>query len=180
MIFFSVTRAKAGLAVGDQIDVAFYPQINEYRGARTVQLHLVDLRLSYSPRQVEERTLYDRFCRGEEISCREARSMIPSRDEFAGVWRYLVCRNGEIIDTPVRLARRISDEADLWESTLHTLVCLDVMEQVGLLKLRWEEGDYLCVKVQKRRDKKKVNLYEAPMIQKLQFIAQSVEKEPRS
>lgn len=44
MIFFSVTRAKSGLAVGDKADVAFYPQINEYRGSRTVQLHLVDLR----------------------------------------------------------------------------------------------------------------------------------------
>ena len=32
MIFFSMTRAKSGLNVGDRADVAFYPQINDYRG----------------------------------------------------------------------------------------------------------------------------------------------------
>lgn len=177
MIFFSVTRARTGLAVGDRVDVAFYPQINEYRGSRTVQLHLVDLRPSYSPQQLEERSLYERFCRGERISDREARSMIPTRDEFAGVWRYLVCRKGEVSDTPVRLARKISHEADLWESVLRTQVCLDVMEQLGLLKLRREAGGYLSVKLQKRQDKRKVNLYEAPMIRKLQAIVWAHEKD---
>ena len=54
MIFFSVTRAQSGLAVGDRADVAFYPQINEYRGSRTVQLHLVDLRPSLTAREREE------------------------------------------------------------------------------------------------------------------------------
>ena len=171
MIFFSVTRNKSGLAVGDKADVAFYPQINEYRGSRTVQLHLVDLRPAYSLKQQGERTLYEKFRRGEPITPREARSMIPQRDEFAGIWRYLACRNGEIVDTPARLARKVSHEADLWESALRTMICLDVMEQLDLLKITREEDGSLRVKLRKRRGKGKVNLYEAPIIQKLQAIA---------
>ncbi|MCF0123036.1 MAG: single-stranded-DNA-specific exonuclease RecJ [Ruminiclostridium sp.] len=171
MIFFSVTRSKAGLTVGDRADVAFYPQINEYRGSRTVQLHLVDLRPAYSKKQQEEKALYQKFCRGEDITPKEARAMIPQRDEFAGVWRYLACRNGEVSDTPIRLARKVAHEADLVESALRTMICLDVMEQLDLLKFTWEEGDVLRITLRKRWGKGKVNLYEAPIIQKLQDIA---------
>lgn len=102
--------------------------------------------------------------------------MIPQRDEFAGIWRYLACRNGEIVDTPARLARKVAHEADLWESALRTMVCLDVMEQLDLLKITREEGGALRVKLRKRRGKGKVNLYEAPIIQKLQAIAWANQK----
>lgn len=68
MIFFSVTRAKSGLTVGDRADVAFYPQINEYRGSRSVQLHLVDLRPAYSAQQLNEQALYRKYSQGESLS----------------------------------------------------------------------------------------------------------------
>jgi single-stranded-DNA-specific exonuclease len=172
MIFFSVTRAKSGLAVGDKADVAFYPQINEYRGSRTVQLHLVDLRPAFTPDQLDDFALYERFKSGGTITAQEAGQMIPNRDEFAGLWRYLAGRNGEVVDTPVRLARRVAQEADLWESSLRTLICLDVMEELDLLKVTQEEGGALRVKLQKRKGKGKVNLFDAPLIQSLQKIAE--------
>ena len=172
MIFFSVTRAKSGLAVGDKADVAFYPQINEYRGSRTVQLHLVDLRPAFTPAQLDDFALYKRFRSGGTITAQEAGQMIPSRDEFAGLWRYLAGRNGEVVDTPVRLARRVAQEADLWESSLRTLICLDVMEELDLLTVTQEEGGALRVKLQKRKGKGKVNLFDAPLIQKLQKMSE--------
>lgn len=171
MIFFSVTRAQSGLSVGDKADVAFYPQINEYRGSRTVQLHLVDLRPSYSTKQLSEQELYRRFCRGERITPWEARSMIPRRDEFAAVWRYLARRNGEVADTPIRLARKVAHEEDLWESTLRTMICLDVLEQFGLIKVWQEENHIIRVRLQKRKERGKVALFQAPIIQRLQAIA---------
>ncbi|MFQ8758805.1 MAG: hypothetical protein ACLSAF_04435 [Intestinimonas sp.] len=38
-IFFSVGAAETGVAPGDRIDVTFTPQINEFRGNRSVQLN---------------------------------------------------------------------------------------------------------------------------------------------
>lgn len=43
-IFFSTTARLAAVSVGDRVDIAFTPQINEYRGQRMVQLNLVDIR----------------------------------------------------------------------------------------------------------------------------------------
>lgn len=110
MIFFSVTRAKSGLTVGDRADVAFYPQINEYRGSRSVQLHLVDLRPAYSAQQLNEQALYRKYSRGEPLSPCEARMMIPQREEFAAVWRYLANRDGEVVEVPASLARKVAQE----------------------------------------------------------------------
>ena len=71
-----------------------------------------------------------------------------------------------------RLARRVAHEADLWESPLRTLICLDVMEELDLLTVTQEEGGALRVKLQKRKGKGKVNLFDAPLIQSLQKIAE--------
>ncbi len=177
MIFFSVTRAKSGLTVGDRADVAFYPQINEYRGSRTVQLHLVDLRPAYSPQQLSEQALYRKYRRGERLSPCEARTMIPHREEFAALWRYLANRQGEVVEVPVRLARKVAHEADLWESTLHTMICLEVLESFDLVTIRPEEGGALRIRLRKRRGTGKVSLYQAPMIKKLQAIAWGEERD---
>ena len=37
-IFFSTNAAACGCQEGDRVDAAFYLQINEFRGSRTVQL----------------------------------------------------------------------------------------------------------------------------------------------
>ncbi|MDR2356675.1 MAG: single-stranded-DNA-specific exonuclease RecJ [Oscillospiraceae bacterium] len=43
-IFFSATPESTGCAVGDRIDLAFAPQVNEFRGWKNVQLHVIDIR----------------------------------------------------------------------------------------------------------------------------------------
>ena len=43
-IFFSKTAQELGVRAGDHVDAAFEPQINEFRGRRSVQLLLADLK----------------------------------------------------------------------------------------------------------------------------------------
>ena len=43
-IWFSTCPQTASIAEGDMVDVAFLPQVNEYRGERTAQLNVVDIR----------------------------------------------------------------------------------------------------------------------------------------
>ena len=172
----TLNRAITSTTVGDRADVAFYPQINEYRGSRSVQLHLVDLRPAYSAQQLNEQALYRKYSRGEPLSPCEARMMIPQREEFAAVWRYLANRDGEVVEVPASLARKVAQEGDLWESTLHTMICLEVLESFDLVTLRPEEGGALRIRLQKRRGKGKVALYQAPIIQKLQAIAWGEER----
>ena len=90
-IFFSTTARLAAVSVGDRVDLAFTPQINEYRGQRMVQLNLVDIRPDESARsaQDEARTLYARHRAGDALSMAEAEELLPCRKDFIAVWRYL-------------------------------------------------------------------------------------------
>ena len=171
MIFFSVTRGQSGLAVGDRADVAFYPQINEYRGSRTVQLHLVDLRPAWSAQCEAEKDLYRRFRAGELLTPEEARDMLPGRDAFAALWRYVASRRGQITDTPVRLARRVAREGDGRESVLRTLICLDALEELDLLTVEHTAEESLRITLNKTQGRGKAALGQAPVMKKLKAIA---------
>lgn len=43
-IFFSKTVQELGVRIGDHVDVAFEPQINEFRGRKSVQMLLMDMK----------------------------------------------------------------------------------------------------------------------------------------
>ena len=57
-IFFSMPSEKLGVAEGMFVDLAFEPQINEFRGRTSVQLHLFDIRPSRAYRAPEQTDEY--------------------------------------------------------------------------------------------------------------------------
>ena len=137
-IFFSTNACRAAIALGDGVEVAFTPQVNEFRGMRSVQLNLTDIRPAGELRAVmaEDKAVYKRF-RQDLITAAEAAGMIPPRQEFAAVWRYLSANahEGTVVDEFSVLARKIARSANLPCSFLRTRVCLDVLEERGLIQL---------------------------------------------
>ena len=134
-IFFSATAAGAGISAGDRVDAAFTPQVNEYRGWRNVQLQLCDLRPARTRSQAEQ-ALYERFRRGETLTPREAAALLPSREEFVALWRYLEGHARPAMEeTAHRLARAVARSAGRRETVMRTLVCLEVFDERGLIRL---------------------------------------------
>ncbi len=137
-IFFSTTACQAAIAPGDMVEAAFTPQVNEFRGVRSVQLNLTDIRPSYECRQAmrQEKDIYQRFLDGA-LGGGEAMALIPPRQEFAAVWRYLYAnaQGGTLMDEFSVLARKIARSANLPCSFVRTRVCLDVFAERGLIQL---------------------------------------------
>ena len=134
-IFFSAADQLP--EVGSRVDLAFYPQINEYRGARAVQLHMVDLRQAPGRAQLE-RDLYEKYRRGDVLTAAEAAALLPEREEFVNLWRYLkreTVHRPMLEVTAAHLARDVARTAGRREPVLHTIVCLDVMHERGLITL---------------------------------------------
>ena len=141
-IWFSADGGELGLTPGCRVDAAFCPQINEFRGLRSVQLQIIDLRLAPSRAQME-RDIYEKFCRGEGLTPREARFLLPSRGEFVDLWRWLERQSASssvVEDTLPRIARGVSRAAGQPEVPARTLLCLNVMEERGLIDLRERTG----------------------------------------
>ena len=139
-IFFSTNARRAGVCQGDRVDIAFTPQINEYRGVRSVQLNLVDIRPEQAVREEQERdtALYRRLCSGEALSSDEAARLLPSRQDFVAVWRYLAAdaENGLLVEDPGCLCRKITRSSSLPLGLGKLRVCLDIFEEQRLLRLQ--------------------------------------------
>lgn len=80
-IFFSHSAAGTGVHEGDLIDIAFTPQINEYRGNVSVQL------VASAVRVHDPHALCDVILRGAESCCWAAAPYCPERSDFVKIWR---------------------------------------------------------------------------------------------
>ena len=136
-IFFSTTAAEVRATAGDRVDLAFQPQVNEFRGRRDVQLQLTDLRPAKTRAQLEQH-LFQRLMAGEGMLPGHAAGLLPSRKEFAGLWRYLQNQTGRTprLETGVsQLSKSVARAFGLRESYGRTLVCLEVMDELGLIQV---------------------------------------------
>ena len=167
-IFFSQTALRAGISQGDTVDVAFTPQINEFRGSRTVQLNVVDLRLSRQLRtQTErERDLYGRFTRREPLSPDEAGQLLPNRGEFVAVWRYLIANSREdrLQENFACMSRKIIRTAAKTLTLSKTRICLDVFAEQGLIDL---DPSPRCCRIRITTDGSKVDLDRSEIVKAL-------------
>ena len=167
-IFFSQTAVRTGVAVGDTVDVAFTPQINEFRGSRSVQLNVVDLRLSRSLRDEAElqRELYRRFTRREALRPEDAARLLPNRGEFVAVWRYLIAnsRDARLQEDFPCMSRKIIRSVAGTLTLGKTRICLDVFAEQGLIELQTSRR---CCQIRITTDGSKVDLDQSEIVKAL-------------
>jgi len=165
-IFFSTTAMRCGIAVGDQVDVAFTPQINEFRGMRTVQLNMVDIRPSPNSCCSRDHAAYERHCAGLPLTPQEAALLLPDRQDFTCVWRYLTahadCR--QLSDELDCLSRKISRHSDRSCLPGRLRVCLDVFRERGLLDFTYTRG---LISIRLSQPAHKVDLTQSPILMHL-------------
>lgn len=167
-IFFSATAAGCCLAVGDRVDLAFHPQINEYRGRRSVQLQVIDLRPALTRAQAE-RALWEKYRRGDCLTAEEAAALTPSRDEFAGLWRYLKAHSAgrSVEETTLRLVKNVAHATGLRETLPRTMICLEVFHERGLVQV---EHTTDRLRIEMNAVEGKVDLEESYILRELRKI----------
>ncbi|MBQ9070430.1 MAG: single-stranded-DNA-specific exonuclease RecJ [Clostridia bacterium] len=135
-MFFSCRHESLGLYVGDRVDVLFNIDVNEWAGRRNVQLIVRDIKQSDSTRSLMQRE-YDRFeeiWSGARFSPDE--EILPTRDDFAVVYRMLVASVRSGVDTlTVRdIIFRLSQIKDASKiGYVKLLVIIKVMQELNLM-----------------------------------------------
>ncbi|MBR4016918.1 MAG: single-stranded-DNA-specific exonuclease RecJ [Oscillospiraceae bacterium] len=133
-IFFSATPESASVAQGDRVDVAFVPQINEFRGEKTVQMNIQDIRPACQKEVCCDTIDYRRLV-GDTLDPASAARLLPDRATLGTVWRYLSANSAHLQETPVCLCRKIIRWSDCDLTLSQLLTCLDIFADVGLLEL---------------------------------------------
>ena len=148
------------------VDAAFCPQINEYRGQRSVQLQLVDLRPAR-----QEQELYECYLHGMELTGEQARRLLPVREEFVALWRWLKRQtdlNGPPEHSAADIAVAVARAAGGKEDLLHTRVCLDVLAERGLTRMTAADGR---LRVELIPTAEKVDLEASDILRRLRSMA---------
>ena len=133
-IYFSVSPESVSVEPGDLVDVAFTPQINEFRGERTPQMNILDIRPSCQVPCNPDNSGY-RALRSGAMTPRQAEELLPQRSELAMVWKYLAAVSGEIRETPICLCRKIVRWTGQPLSLGKLMTCLDIFSDVDLLQV---------------------------------------------
>ena len=130
-IYFSATPESVSIEQGDLVDVAFNAQINEFRGERTVQMNVLDIRPSCCAESSPEMYDYARIRTG--LTPAAAEQLLPDRVTLGDVWRYLAAAGPSIRENPICLCRKIVRRSGRPLSVGKLLTCLDIFADVGLL-----------------------------------------------
>ena len=169
-IYFSATPESASIAQGDVVDVAFTPQINEYRGERSVQMNVIDIRPACAAPCTTEVSHY-RAMRQGCLTMEAAAELLPSRATLGTVWRYLASiPGGEIQDSPLCLCRKIVRRSGSALSLEQLLVCLDIFRDVGLLE---QKRVHLSLSIRLNPYSGKADLNRSDTMQKLLHAKES-------
>ena len=93
---FSTTLAEFPYAVGDVLDLAVTLEVSVYNNSESLSVFVRELKFSGVDEDsyISSKELFERFCRGDNVTAGEAASLLPGRDDFAVVYRYLRANNG--------------------------------------------------------------------------------------
>ena len=133
-IYFSANPAAVSIQAGDLVDIAFTPQINEFRGERSVQMNVQDIRPSCQAECSPETALYHALV-SDRLTREIAAVLLPERSTLAMVWRYLAASPAAIEEAPICLCRKIVRWTNKPLTLGQMMTCLDIFQDVGLLEI---------------------------------------------
>ena len=163
-IYFSATPESTSIAQGDLVDIVFTPQVNEFRGERSVQMNVLDIRPSCPVPCSPELSRYHALIH-DRITPADADTLCPSRATLATVWRYLASVPAPAIqEVPICLCRKIVRRSGASMSLEQLMTCLDIFRDVGLLTIR-RHHKYLILTLTPGTEK--ANLGDSATLQRL-------------
>ncbi len=154
-IYFSAAPDTASVQPGDVVDIAFNPQVNEFRGERTVQMNVLDIRPSCAAACSTDTSGYAQLCAGT-ITAAAAARLLPDRAMLSMVWRYLASTGNPIQESPVCLCRKIVRWSGMPMSLGQLMTCLDIFSDVSLLQIQ-RQHKYIAIRLTPGQSKADLN-----------------------
>jgi len=165
-VFFAKTLFDLALRQGDCTDVAFFPQINEFRGCRSVQLLLREAKPSEKliARRDWEMELVGRF--DTPLTREEKKCFLPDRRNFADVWHTIEGLSEELSRFGGELRGVLYGIGALIPSmpVFKIYACLRIFAELGLISLM-ENGTEVDITV--HSGNKRTDLNSSKILKKL-------------
>lgn len=129
---FSTTLKELPYREGDTVDLAVKIDKNEFRGEIRASVQIKDMRFSGidEDKLFKSRALYEKYMRGETLTCHEARFLTPSREFLLGVFNFLKNYGGWQFGIESMLVRTNCPAENLCKMQ----ISVDVLCELGLIR----------------------------------------------
>lgn len=165
MLFFTSTE-DFPYEKGEVLDIAATLEINEYNDRSSVSVIVKDVKAhdEDAEQTLSSGRIFETFCRGGRLRREELQSILPDREDFALLYRYLRDRGGYNRRTET-LVGRLQNRLSYGKIR----VALEAMNELGLIQI--QEG-LKTNRITLRRVSRKVDLSSASIIKKLREVTQ--------
>lgn len=138
LLCFNLSYDSSEAVVGDLIDCAFSPSINEWGKEKNVDLIMISMRPADSDYEniYEDIKYYEEFKEGENIPC----ELCPKRDETAVLYRFLKIKPINF-KNPDWEYERYKEKLNL--SFIKFLLSIDILKELGTIKE--DDHGFSCV-----------------------------------
>ena len=155
-MYFSCAPSSLSIYVGDKVDILFNIDVNEWAGRRSAQLIIRDIKQSASQRSLmlKEQERFEEVWNGARFETDE--HILPSRDDFATVYRLIVDAVRSGVDTlSVRdIIFKLSVRRDIHTiGYIKLLVIIKVMQELNIMGIEEIGEEVYRFKVQYRAGK---------------------------
>ena len=131
MKFFTSTE-ELPYKIGDTLDLAVTLDTNEYNGNISVSVIAKAIKASADNADdiLKSLRIFEKFCNGESLSAEDIRSILPDRNDFALLYRFLKSNNG--YDFPFEtLVYKLDNKLSFGKIR----VILEAMSELGLIEI---------------------------------------------
>ena len=132
MMFFTSTDGFP-YKKGDTVDLAVALDVNEYNGNKSVSIIVKDIKASADDTEeiLKSQRVFEDFCRSNPLTAEQLGSIVPTRDDFAVVYRFLKSNGGYNFD-PSTLVYKLGNKLPMGKIR----VILEAMNELGLITIR--------------------------------------------
>ncbi len=136
-MYFSVSPKDIGVYAGDSIDIMFNIDINEWGGRESVQLIVRDLKIASSQKTEDdkERARFEEIRSGSSFL--ESENVIPTRGDFAAVYKLMLSSLRSGIDTLSHkdIISRFKNESGVNIGYIKLKVIVMVLKELNLVDI---------------------------------------------
>lgn len=159
-VYFNHNFQSCSYRNGDIVDVAVSLDRNIYNGQGNLSVIIKDIKYSQSNNEelIDSERIFDKFAKRYKLTKNEVMSILPTRNDFAYVYRFLKQNKGFIYGE-YALVNALNYKISMGK----LIVILYSMKELGLIN--WQQGLYQSIIEMKESGK--VNLEDSVFIKKL-------------
>lgn len=159
-VYFNHNFQSCSYRNGDIVDVAVSLDRNIYNGQENLSVIIKDIKYSQSNNEelIDSERIFDKFAKRYKLTKNEVMSILPTRNDFAYVYRFLKQNKGFIYGE-YALVNALNYKISMGK----LIVILHSMKELGLIN--WQQGLYQSIVEMKESGK--VNLEDSVFIKKL-------------